>query len=449
MMDLRNKRVVVVGLGTSGLDASMLLSNAGAIVSATDSSDNVLIRANAERLKEKYIPFEIGSHSESFMKGADIIVLSPGVSKESIPVKYAMRNFIPIISELELGFQFITAPIAAVTGTNGKSTVVSLIGEMLKAQGKNPNVCGNIGNSISGEVPNIGPNTACVVEVSSFQLEWIVDFRPKISCILNITEDHLDRYASFDEYKNTKFKIFSRQRNKDFIVLNHDDKAIKALDIKFQAKRFFYSMHDEVDGLYLDNEKVIFKKGKIKKILFELPEANLKGDYNKENILAATLVSYLMGMDPDIIRLAISNFKGLEHRNQVILKKNGITFIDDSKATNIDAAKRALSAVRGKAILIAGGRDKGADYRIISDEIKSKVKGMVLIGEAAPLIEKAFKDMVPIKKAQTLDEAALIAYQLAEKDDTVLLSPMCSSFDMFRDYKDRGNVFRRAVKSLK
>ncbi len=447
-MDLRNKKVVVVGLGTSGLDACCLLDDAGAVVFATDNADSKIIRRSIEKLEHRYVQTEIGRHTEEFLKGSYLIVTSPGVNKDALPIRYATTNNIPIISELELGFNFTKGPIIAVTGTNGKSTVVTLLGEILKKAGKKVVVCGNIGNSLSGEALFIDRGTICVLETSSFQLERIVDFRPTVSCILNITDDHLDRYRDFDDYARAKLKIFSNQLETDIAILNHDDSKLGSLDEPSKFKRLYYSRIKKVEGIYFKNGDVIYNaKNKTKK-LFTLPSMNLKGDYNLENILAAVLISLTQGVKLETIERALKEFKPLAHRMESIREIEGIEFLDDSKATNIDATKRALESIDKMVVLIAGGRSKGSDFDAIRDQIRSKVKKMILIGEAAPLIEKAFSNIVETERALTLEDATSRAYKVAKKNEVVLLSPMCSSFDMFRDYEHRGEVFCQTVRKI-
>lgn len=448
-MDLRNQKVVVVGLGTSGLDAALLLDDLGAIVSATENDDNETVRKNLKTLEHRYIETEIGGHTEKFLKGSNLIVVSPGVPRTSMPIKYGLEDNIPIISELELGYIVGRGRIIAVTGTNGKSTVVSLVGEILKKAGKKVCVCGNIGNSLSGEIRHIDSKTICVVEVSSFQLEWIMDFRPRVSCILNITEDHLDRYCDFKDYINTKLRILSNQKEGDISILNYDDDNLRIAGNALKYKHLFYSRNNKVEGVHIEAGDVIYKSLNKSKKLLSLPSVDLRGSHNIENIMAALLISLTQGVKPEIFVEALKEYKPLSHRMQKIAEINGIEFIDDSKATNINATKRALESLDKKIVLIAGGRGKGANYAIIRDQIRSKVKKLILIGEEASSIKNTFMRDVEIEISKTLEEATNLAYKSAGNNDIVLLSPMCSSFDMFSDYKHRSEVFRSAVDSLK
>ena len=448
-MDLRNEKVVVVGFGVSGYDACLLLNEKGAIASVTDNGSDENVKRKAEELKEKYyIETEIGGHTENFIKGSDLIVVSPGVSRDSLPIRYALESNIPIISEIELGFNFCEGPIIAITGTNGKSTVATLLGDILKRSGKKAVVCGNIGNSLCGEIKNIDEDTTVVLETSSFQLEWIVDFNPAVSCILNITEDHLERYASFDDYVNAKFRIFSQHEKGDKLVLNYDDVILKSIPEPKKAKVLYYSKSEKVEGVFLRGNDIVYNKGGKTKKLFEMPDSRLKGPHNLENIMAVVLIAMTQGVERRFIIDGIREFRPLHHRIEGLGEIRGVEFIDDSKATNVDSAKRALESIPKKIVLIAGGKDKGGEYAAVKKEIIEKVKKIVLIGEAAPKIRKVFEGVVDMEEASTLQDAAERAFRAAKPGEAVLLSPMCSSFDMFRDYKHRGEVFKEAFDSL-
>jgi len=421
-MDLRNKRVIVVGLGKSGLEAGLLLKKEGASVRVTDAGDTGDIRKNAGSLEKSGIAVEIGGHTGRFLKGAELLVVSPGVAKSAMPVSYAEKEKIPIISELELGYRFTKGPIVAVTGTNGKSTVVTLLGEILKEANMPVNVCGNIGNPLSGEIANIGKDTRVILEVSSFQLEHVVLFRPKISVILNITSDHLDGYNNFEEYRDFKARVFENQKGDDTVILNYADEAIKKLaDTKKISAKI----------LYFNNKKAH------------------RGKHNLENIAAASMAAEVLGIDGAAIRRAIENFTPLSHRFEKIADIGGIEFIDDSKATNVHSTYRALLSLDRPTILIAGGKDKNLSYGQILPAVKKIVKKIILIGETKSKMRNIFKDCVALEECASLEDAVCSAKRCASGGDIILLSPMCSSFDMFRDYKERGEVFRRAVWKLK
>ena len=450
-MDVRNKKVIVVGLGNSGIGSALLLKREGAIVSVTDENDTEDIRKNARPLQEKYIDLELGQHTEAFLSETELFVISPGVENSSLPMRYAKDNNIPVISELELGYLFCRGPIVAVTGTNGKSTVVSLLGDILRHAGFTVNVCGNIGNSLSGEASHIDKKTVVILETSSFQLEWIESFRPKISVILNVTEDHLDRYRSFEDYVATKKRIFKNQKASDVTILNYDDKNLRNLikSEKIASRLLCFSARGQVEGIYLDKGNVkTFLKNKVKR-LFTLEKANLKGEHNAENVLASALVATLLGAKKDSIEKTVKEFKPLLHRFEKVATIEGIDFIDDSKATNVDSTYRALKSLDRPAVLIAGGKDKNLPYGKILSVMKKHVKKLVLIGETKGKMGEVFKKFVPLEKSDTLEEAVQAAFKSASPGDCVLLSPMCSSFDMFRDYKHRGEVFKETVEKLK
>jgi len=446
-MDLRNKKVTVVGLGSSGISSALLLEEEGAIVSATDSSDSAAVRKNAALLEKKYIETEVGRHTESLLSGTELLVVSPGVTDDSPPVRYAFENNIPVISELELGYYFCKGKIIAVTGTNGKSTVVSLLGGIMKASGKPFNVCGNIGNAFTGEVKKITNETLVILEVSSFQLERIEFFRPLVSVILNIAADHMDRYGSLKGYEDAKKRIFKNQRENDIAVLNHESPWSEGP--KPPCRTLYFSSGNKVEGLYDAGGEITLSLRDKRKKIFNLRDLGLKAGYNKENILAATLVSLLVGAETGAIKEGIKGFKPLAHRFETVREIGGVTFINDSKATNVDSARSALESLDKRCVLIAGGRDKALPYEKIIPFLKKRVKTVVVIGEAREKIKKAIKNTVPSVECGSLEEAVGEGYRLAGRDECVLLSPMCSSFDMFRDYKERGEAFKGAVMRLK
>jgi len=455
-MDIRNKKITVIGLGESGIKVALLLYDEGAVVTVSEKGDNEIIRKNSRLLRERYIDFELGRHTEGFLKDTELFVVSPGVENSALPIQYAERNDIPIISELELGYNFCCGPIVAVTGTNGKSTVVSLIGEILNASGIRAKVCGNIGNSLSGEVKKISKNTVAVLEVSSFQLERIESFKPKISVILNVTEDHLDRHKSFNDYLKAKIKVFKNQTKDDIAILNYDDKVLRDVK-KLPSRVLYFSTSKKVEGVYLERGKVKLSLRNKVKTLFDISsftekESNkrsLRGKHNIENILLCSLVASLLGAKEEDIEKAINSFKPLAHRFENVKEINGVTFIDDSKATNIDSTYRAVQSIKSNIILIAGGKDKNLSYGKVSSIIKDKVKCLFLIGETKDEMADIFKKTgIPIEKKNTLEEAVNSAYKTASSGDTVLLSPMCSSFDMFKNYKERGDIFKETVKKL-
>jgi len=344
---------------------------------------------------------------------------------------------------------FCKGKIIAITGTNGKSTVTTLIGRMLKDGGFDTVVCGNIGNSICGEIPRIKNDTWVVLEVSSFQLERIKSFRPRIAVILNITDDHLDRYKKFDDYSDEKLKIFANQSGDDALILNYDAVNLRRLKDMAPSGVLFYSRTEKTNGAYVKDGEIILTLNGKKKIAGPVKDIPLKGPHNLENVLASCLAAGLAGAREDSMMKSIKGFRGLSHRAETVDVINGVEYVDDSKGTTVDSTCRALEASCKPVILIAGGKDKNSDYTPIRSIVKEKVKHLILIGEAKARIAGALGDIVRTHEAGTMDDAVRLAGRLAVGDTMVLLSPMCSSFDMFRDYKHRGEAFKEAVKRLK
>jgi UDP-N-acetylmuramoylalanine--D-glutamate ligase len=388
------------------------------------------MRKAAEGLKAKGAWVEIGGHTMDSLAGSSLVVLSPGVEWSSPVLKWAKESEIPITGEMELGYRFCKGRIIAVTGTNGKSTVTALIGEILKDAGLDAIVCGNIGNSLCGEIPRIKKSTWVVLEVSSFQLETIEEFKPHIAVILNITDDHLDRYKNFEDYFGEKLKIFRSQDENDLLILNRDAGNLEPLKNKARAKVLFYSKSDAGKYPYLG-------------------QARLKGAHNVENMLAAILAAKAAGAGDAAMRETIKNFLPLPHRFETVDVIDSVEYIDDSKGTTVDSTLRALQSCARPVILIAGGRDKSSDYSVIKDIVKDKVRGLVLIGEASAKIKSVLGAVVDTCEARSMEEAVRKGASLAKKGYIVLLSPMCSSFDMFTSYSHRGEVFKKAVGNLR
>lgn len=410
----RNKKVTVVGLARSGLACANLLSDLGAEVNVTDNQDNDLTRLNALKLKSKNIKIELGRHTQEFIKDRDFIVVSPGVSNTSLPIVWAQTFDIPIISEIEVAGILCPATIIAVTGSNGKTTVTTLIGKILEEKGERAFVCGNIGNPFCGELDKMGHGDFVSLEVSSFQLERIQTFKPKVAVILNFSRNHLDRYRNLQEYLDAKKRIFMNQDKSDYLVLNNQDAVVRDLGKETNANLIYFSQTQELNP----------------------------------NFAAVLAVGSILGIDRDLALSVFSRFKGIEHRLEFVTEINNIKFINDSKATTVEATIWALRNIACPIILIAGGRDKGNDYSAILNQAKESVKEVILIGEAKEKIKYAFRSYLSVDEAQTLEEAVDIAFRKAKPGDCVLLSPMCSSFDMFSNYEERGEIFKKAVYNL-
>lgn len=449
---IADKRVMVVGLGISGEAAALFLHQRGAAVKVTENNDNPQVQERLNSLKERKIEYEIGGHTEDFLKETELMVTSPGVEDSSLPIVWAQKKKVPIISEVELGYLFYEGTIVAISGTNGKSTVTSVIGEIFKKAGRDTHLCGNIGLPFVSIIPRTNKESIAVLEISSFQLERIERFKPHIAIMLNITEDHLDRYKSFDDYAAAKKNLFINQDNTDYAILNLDQPRLRNILGPLKSKVLYFSKHKlpkKDEGAYVENNELVIRRENKYTWLASKESLSLSGEHNLENALASGLAAHLLSVDADIIKDALSNFKGLKHRFELVDVINGIKFVDDSKATNVDSVKRALQSSPKGIILIAGGKDKGGDYKVLIKALKEKVKSMLLIGEAKEKIAAELSDTVPISFAPTLEEAVGTAFKSAKRGETVLLSPICSSFDMFKDYKERGDVFRKAVMGLK
>ncbi len=443
-----NKRVTVIGLGNSGLNAALLLKDAGAAVRVTENRETLGVRENAAILKGRGIAYELGRHTKDFIQDSELVVISPGVENSSSAVKWANELNVPIISEMELGYRFCKGKIIAITGTNGKSTVTALIGEILKDGDKDTVVCGNIGNSLCGEIYRIKKDTWVVLEVSSFQLERVVDFKPAVAVILNVTDDHMDRYDKFESYFNEKMKIFKNQGETETLILNRDAKELKDVEGRASSKVLYYSRLSKVDGSFLEGDRMVCSAGPRKEDLCALEDIKLKGLHNIENLLAAVLAGTLAGVRADSMKETIKKFTGLRHRFETVSVIDGVEYIDDSKGTTVDSTLRALESCTRPVILIAGGKDKKSDYSLVRDIVSKRVKCLVLIGEAKNRIRELLGEVVETREAATMQEAVELSRDLARTDDLVLLSPMCSSFDMFKDYKERAEAFKKAVLAL-
>lgn len=450
-MDFKNKYVLILGLARSGSAAAIKLSNLGAHVTISDIKPRETFK-NADALELKGIKLVFEGHPLTLLDNCDLLVLSPGIPSDIEIVTEAKKRNIPVISELELGYWFAASPIIAITGTNGKTTTTTLIGEILKNDGKRVTVAGNIGIPLVSEVEKTLENDYLVVEVSSFQLENILYFKPKISIILNITEDHLNRHKTFENYVNIKARIFENQTEEDYTILNYDDAVVRELARYAKSDVWFFSRKDVVrQGACIENDMIVIKnKGKTYPIA-KVDEIGIKGSHNLENALAAACSTYLANSKVSSIAKTLKSFRGIEHRLEFVAEINGIKFINDSKATNPDAAQKAIEAVDGPIILIAGGYDKKSDYTDFVKSFDGKVKKLILIGETADVIENAAikQGFLNVEKVNSLKEAVMCGYRAASCEDTVLLSPACASWDMFANFEERGRLFKEAVNSLK
>ncbi|RKZ02218.1 MAG: UDP-N-acetylmuramoyl-L-alanine--D-glutamate ligase [Candidatus Hydrothermota bacterium] len=441
LRELKGKKVTVLGGGKSGLAAAKLLRRLGAEVFLSDIAP--LPDEVKSKLDEMGVRFEDGGHTELALE-TEMIITSPGVPIHSDIIKKAKSRGIRVIGELELGFRAIDGTVVAITGTNGKSTVSSLIAHILRK--RNVFLCGNIGNPLSEFAFKKG---IFVLEVSSFQLTTIEEFRPAIAAILNIAEDHTDWHGSFDEYVRAKRMITKNQRSNDHLILNFDEPLVRDTALETSAKVHFVSLKEAVNGAFFMDGALLVESDNYHKVLLQAIDMKIKGLHNIQNALFAAVAAKLAGADFDEIREGLRTFEGLPHRLQFVDVINGVEFINDSKGTNPHAVEWALKGFKKKVILIMGGEDKGVDFTPLVNSVWHKVKLLIVMGKARRKLKRVFANIVPTIEAQNMDDAVLKAYRAADPGDTVLLSPGCASFDMFKNYKERGEKFVHAVKYLK
>ncbi len=447
-MDLRGVRVLVVGLARTGVAVARFLSNRGATVVGTDTRDRGDLEREFPDLRDLNIELQVGGHGEEGFLHADLIVLSPGVPPFIEPLAKARQQEIPIISEIELASRFLAVPIVAVTGTNGKTTTTLLIGAMLQRAGKRVFVGGNVGNPLINSIVGEEKNDIAVVELSSFQLEGIEKFRPAIAVLLNITEDHLDRYPGFEAYIEAKSRVFMNQRPSDVSVLNAGDPMVERAASSCKARKVYFNVtHDQMEGAFLRGRQIVLRRPEGEEI-YDPEKGKLMGPHNIENMMAAIVAARLCGCPEDGVQEALEAFNGLAHRLEFVKEVKGVRYFNDSKGTNVGAVVKSLQTFPGPLILIAGGKDKGGDYAPLKQPIEGRVKDLILIGQARERMARHLGDVVPITLAGSLEEAVKRAYALAQPGDSVLLSPACSSYDMFRDYVERGEVFKVLVRRL-
>ena len=449
-LELDNKRVLVVGLGKSGLAAAHFLRARGARVTVSDARPATLI-AELPMLLDEGFMVEAGSHGLLTFRRQDLIVVSPGVPA-NVPELVKVRALgMRIIGELELGAQFLAGEVLAITGSNGKTTTTTLVGEILKASGRPTLVGGNIGRPVVDMADEATADTWSVLEVSSFQLETIEEFRPKIAVVLNITPDHLDRHGSFENYAAAKARITENQTPEDYLVLNAEDVPTQLVASKTKAQVYWFSAKRQIkQGAFVHGESIVFlpKEGGKAEPVMPVAEITLKGAHNVENVLAAVCVGRLAGVPAEKIRTSVASFKAVEHRLEYVRSVRGVEFYNDSKATNVDAAMKAVASFKGGVHLILGGKDKNSDYGLMAELLKERVKAVYTIGSAAEKIERQLAGVVKMESAGTLQVAVADAAVAAVSGDVVLLAPACSSFDQFDNYEHRGQVFRQLVSEL-
>ena len=452
-MELNNKRVLVVGLGKSGVASALFLKARGARVTVSDTKSGDELRNEIPVLLDHGITVETGGHGERTFRGQDLIVVSPGVPVDAPLLAQARAMGEAVIGEIELAAQFLPGPIVAITGSNGKTTTTTLTGEILAAGGLPTLVGGNIGTPAISLAERAKLETVIVLEVSSFQLETIRTFRPKVAVVLNVTPDHLDRHRTFEAYVDAKARIFENQRGDDFAVLNEDDPTCVTVAARTRAQVFWFSRQKEVkQGAWVREGNILFRDGRghqknAQSEIMLVSEIPLKGAHNLENVLAAVCAGALMGCGPEKIRQAVRDFKAVEHRLEFVATIRGVDYYNDSKATNVDATIKALESFPANIHLILGGKDKGSDYTVLNDLLRQRVKRVYTIGAAAGKIESQIKN-VEVVHAETMENALRKASAVAEAGDVVLLAPACASFDQFKNYEQRGQMFKEIVRGM-
>ncbi len=447
-VELRGKRVLVVGLARTGVATALFCAARGARVTATDSLAAGELAEAAAKLGSAGVALELGGHRRESFLAADLIVPSPGVPFDQPDLLAARRNGVAVWSEIELAWRFLRGRLLAVTGSNGKTTTTALTGHILKTAGLPVLVGGNIGTPLYSLVVDSRDDSISVVEVSSFQLEAIVAFRPDVSVYLNLTPDHIDRHGSLDSYAAAKARIFENQKREDAAVMNADDSAL-ARYAPSRPRVYWFSRKKEVArGAFVRGDDIVFCDGDAEARLASRAEIPLRGQHNLENVLAAATAACLVGAAPRAIAEGVRTFPGVEHRLQFVAEIGGVQFYNDSKATNVDATEKALEAFPGNLLVILGGKDKGSDYAPLRPLLAERARRAFLIGAAADKIAAQIGGAVPLEQCGTLDRALHAAFEAAQPGDVVLLAPACASFDQFQNYEHRGRVFADLVRQL-
>ena len=450
-MSLSKKKVLVIGLGKSGLSVSRWLSGEGAEVTVSEMKEKAVIDNHlVNEILELGVKLETGGHKQATFLNSDMIVVSPGIPLDLEPLATSREKGIPVLGEMELAGGLIDIPLVAITGTNGKSTTPSLVGSMIKNAGFRVFVGGNIGTPLMDYVTGERNAEFAVVEVSSFQLDTIEKFCPYVSLLLNISPDHLDRYPNYEAYVQSKLKIFQNQGPGQYAVLNDEDKVLSQLDLSRGSSVLRYGMRKKNNrNAFIEGKKMIAFLPGMEPQEFDIERYRLPGKHNLENLMAGVLAGLVLKIESAVIQNTIEHFTSLSHRLELVRRISGVTFYNDSKATNVSAALSSINSFDRPVILIAGGRHKGGDYSPLADAARDRVRNAVLLGESKNILANAFEGLIPFTLAESMTDAVSQAFSSAEKDDVVLLAPACSSFDMFSDYGQRGTVFREAVERLR
>jgi UDP-N-acetylmuramoylalanine--D-glutamate ligase len=444
-MELKGKMVMIIGLARTGSECARFFVNEGANVSVSDRRNEQELAPEMLRLAGLPIRYLLGGEEREWLTGVDLVVPSPGVPQENALLGEAAQRRIPVLSEIELAYRFFRAPLMAITGTNGKSTTTTLVGEMLKASGRKVFVGGNLGAPFIGALS--GDWEWGIIEVSSFQLEWVEEFRPRIAALLNLTEDHLDRYPDFQAYSAAKERIFAAQTAADVAILNRDDPLVWAMGERLRARVVSFGFAEVDNGVFAAADEIVWRDGSSEE-RFPLRHVKIQGVHNKENMMAAVAAAKSAAIEREVIQRTLEAFPGLEHRLEFVRQKNGVRYYNDSKGTNVGAVVKSLAGFSAPVILLAGGVDKGGDYGVLRDGIKQKVRRLILFGAAKQIIAAALGDLTETVIVNDIQSAVRDAAAHAQPGDVVLLSPACSSFDQFQNYAERGKVFEALVGAL-
>ena len=440
------QNVVVVGAARSGVAAAELLVERGARVTLSERRDEI---AEAKPLANRGVTLELGGHRMDTFERADLVVLSPGVPPEQPPIEAAKARGVPVIAEIELASRWLKGRVIAITGTKGKSTTTALTGKILERAGFDVTVGGNIGAPLSAQVVRSTPSTLHVVETSSFQLEGIVTFRPWIAVLLNVSPDHLDRHPSVEAYVAAKARIFENQQESDWAVVNADDPIVLELARNRRARQREFARRTQIEsGTVIESGWIVKREQHESERLVPLSAIHLLGPHLVYDVMAAATVGVIAGAPASAMTSAVQAFRGLEHAMELVAETNGIRFVNDSKATNVDSALRSIESFDGGLVPIVGGRFKGGDLGLLREPLKRRAKAVVAIGEARSRMKEAIAGVVPVHEAESMDEAVRMAFDLAKPAGVVLLAPACASFDMFRDYAERGEKFKEAVRNV-
>lgn len=451
-MQLKEKKILVVGLARTGVAVSKFAMERGALVTVTDMKTKTELEASLKQLAGyKKIKYELGNHSIKTFLSHDLIIVSPGVPLTIEPLVEAKNKNKEILSELEFAFRFIRIPIAAITGTNGKTTTTMILGQMFKNAGKEAFVGGNVGNALSNLLLSREKYQYVVCEVSSFQLETIKKFKPRVSVILNLTPDHLDRHGSMEAYKAFKGRIFENQTSEDTLILNGDDPLLQSFALLAKSKVLYFKKKapsEAFQGIYYEEPYFHLKSKLLGGAKFRADKIRILGMHNKENFMAAILAAKIFKCPNAAIQQTLDTFEGVAHRLEYVKTRGYVDFYNDSKATNVDSVICSLESFQKPLILIMGGRDKGGNFEVLRPLIQKKVKTLILMGEAKEKINRAIGDYTETFVVGTLEEAVFMAYQKSRRGDVILFSPGCASFDEFKNYEERGNRFKELLRDL-